>query len=94
MQPTGESLKLTVNLARVYYIITWGYNYNVSSTLTILKTKFLFIFVAAANVVKAINESKDVQAFTLEGNTLGVEAAKAIAEALSKRKEFEVILVW
>jgi Ran GTPase-activating protein (RanGAP) involved in mRNA processing and transport len=31
-----------------------------------------------------------VQAFTLEGNTLGVEAAKAIAEALSERPEFEV----
>lgn len=43
----------------------------------------------AASVVKAINESKDVQALTLEGNTLGVEAAQAIAEALSKRKEFE-----
>lgn len=43
----------------------------------------------AADVVKAIKESKDVQAFTLEGNTLGVEAAKAIAEALSKRPEFE-----
>ena len=44
----------------------------------------------AADVIKAINESKDLQAFTLEGNTLGVEAAKAIAEALSKRPEFEV----
>ena len=44
----------------------------------------------ATDVIKAINECKDLQAFTLEGNTLGVEAAKAIAEALSKRPEFEV----
>ena len=46
----------------------------------------------AADVVKAIEESKDVEALTLEGNTLGVDAAKAIAGALSKRPEFEVLV--
>lgn len=55
--------------------------------LRLITNAFVFI---AADVIKAINESKDLQAFTLEGNTLGVEAAKAIAEALSKRPEFEV----
>ncbi|XP_028397815.1 ran GTPase-activating protein 1-like [Dendronephthya gigantea] len=40
-------------------------------------------------VIKAIEESKDVQAFTLEGHTLGIEAAKAIGSALSKRQEFQ-----
>ena len=49
----------------------------------------MLLFVAA-EVIKAIEESKDVQAFTLEGNTLGVEAAKAIGSALSKRHEFQV----
>jgi Ran GTPase-activating protein (RanGAP) involved in mRNA processing and transport len=33
-----------------------------------------------------------MQALCLEGNTIGVDAAKAIAEALSKRPEFEVIM--
>ena len=55
-----------------------------------LITIVLYAVCIAADVIKAINESKDLQAFTLEGNTLGVEAAQAIAEALSKRPEFEV----
>ena len=48
------------------------------------------LLITAAEVVNAIKASKDVQALCLEGNTIGVEAAKAIGEALSTRKEFEV----
>lgn len=43
----------------------------------------------AVEVVNAIKASKDVQALCLEGNTIGVDAAKAIGEALSTRKELE-----
>ncbi|EDO31643.1 predicted protein [Nematostella vectensis] len=43
----------------------------------------------AAKICEAIKNCKDMQALCLEGNTIGVEAAKAIAEALSKRPEFE-----
>lgn len=52
--------------------------------------KIAIIIYIVAEIVKKIEESQDVQALSLEGNTLGVEAAKAIAQALSKRKEFEV----
>ena len=48
------------------------------------------ILITAAEVVNTIKASKDVQALCLEGNTIGVDAAKAIGEALSTRKEFEV----
>ncbi|XP_044177192.1 ran GTPase-activating protein 1-like [Acropora millepora] len=44
----------------------------------------------AVEVVDAIKASKDIQALCLEGNTIGVEAAKAIGEALSTRQEFEI----
>ncbi|XP_077864731.1 ran GTPase-activating protein 1-like [Saccoglossus kowalevskii] len=43
----------------------------------------------AAEIVKTINESKDVQSLRLGGNTVGVEAAKAIAKALENKAEFE-----
>ncbi|XP_019646816.1 PREDICTED: ran GTPase-activating protein 1-like isoform X1 [Branchiostoma belcheri] len=43
----------------------------------------------AAEIVKAVEEAKDLQALRLEGNTVGVEAAKAIAAALEKHPEFE-----
>ena len=58
------------------------------------ENKILVIIIAAAVIIKAINESKDVQALSLEGNTLGVEAAQGIAEALSKRPEFEVNFIY
>ena len=48
--------------------------------------------ISAAEIVKAIEESKDMQSLRLEGNTVGVEAAEVIAKALEKRKEFEVNL--
>ena len=51
---------------------------------------FSFSLVAAAEVVNAIKASKDVQALCLEGNTIGVEAAEAIGEALATRPELEV----
>ncbi|XP_015779681.1 PREDICTED: ran GTPase-activating protein 1-like isoform X1 [Acropora digitifera] len=44
----------------------------------------------AVEVVDAIKASKDIQALCMEGNTIGVEAAKAIGEALSTRQEFEI----
>lgn len=44
----------------------------------------------ADEICKAIKSCKDMQALCLEGNTVGVDAAKAIAEALSQRPEFEV----
>ncbi|XP_071949839.1 ran GTPase-activating protein 1-like [Antedon mediterranea] len=43
----------------------------------------------ALPIVNAIEEAKDVQSLRLEGNTLGVEAAEAIAKALEKRPEFQ-----
>lgn len=45
---------------------------------------------SAEEICKAIKECKDMQALCLEGNTVGVDAAKAIAQALSTRSEFEV----
>jgi len=50
----------------------------------------LHLLIIAVEVVNAIKASKDVQALCLEGNTIGVEAAEAIGEALSTREEFEV----
>ena len=50
-----------------------------------------YVNISAAEIVKAIEESKDMQSLRLEGNTVGVEAAEAIAKALQKRPEFEVI---
>ena len=47
----------------------------------------------ASEVVKAIKECKDLQALRLNGNTIGVEAAAAIADALKDRKELEVLLI-
>ncbi|XP_072040661.1 ran GTPase-activating protein 1-like [Amphiura filiformis] len=43
----------------------------------------------AAEIIKAIDESKDMQSLRLDGNTVGVDAAKAIAKALEKKAEFE-----
>ncbi|XP_022086163.1 ran GTPase-activating protein 1-like [Acanthaster planci] len=40
-------------------------------------------------IVKAIEECKDIQSLRLEGNTVGNQAAEAIAKALEKRPEFE-----
>ena len=56
----------------------------------LLNLSHIFFIITAAEVVNAIKASKDVQALCLEGNTIGVEAAKAIGQALATRKEFEV----
>lgn len=57
---------------------------------TCLTLCIVFLYLSAVEVVNAIKASKDIQALCLEGNTIGVEAAKAIGEALSTRQEFEV----
>lgn len=57
---------------------------------TCLPFRIVFLHLSAVEVVDAIKASKDIQALCLEGNTIGVEAAKAIGEALSTRQEFEV----
>ena len=57
---------------------------------TCLTLRIVFFHLSAVEVVDAIKASKDIQALCLEGNTIGVEAAKAIGEALSTRQEFEV----
>ncbi|XP_071787052.1 ran GTPase-activating protein 1-like [Asterias amurensis] len=43
----------------------------------------------AKDIVKAIEDCKDMQSLKLEGNTVGKEAAEAIGKALQKRQEFE-----
>ncbi|EDV24961.1 uncharacterized protein TRIADDRAFT_56415 [Trichoplax adhaerens] len=43
----------------------------------------------ASEVVNAIKQCKDLQALRLSGNTIGVEAAVVIADALKDRKELE-----
>ncbi|XP_038055646.1 ran GTPase-activating protein 1-like [Patiria miniata] len=43
----------------------------------------------AKDIVQAIEDCKDMQSLRLEGNTVGSEAAEAIAKALAKRPEFE-----
>ena len=51
---------------------------------------FFISIISAAEIVKAIEDSKDMQSLRLEGNTVGVDAAEAIAKALEKKSEFEV----
>lgn len=41
-------------------------------------------------IVKQIQDFKGLQALRLEGNTIGVEAAQAIAKALETKSEFKV----
>jgi len=41
-------------------------------------------------MVKEIQDFEDLQALRLEGNTVGVEAAKAIAKALETKSKFKV----
>ncbi len=49
-----------------------------------------FFFFAAKEIVEAIEKCKTLKTLKLEGNTLGVESAKAISKALEKHPEFEV----
>ncbi|XP_026690179.2 ran GTPase-activating protein 1-like [Ciona intestinalis] len=43
----------------------------------------------AAEIIQAIEESKDVQVLELVGNTVGVDAAKAVANALRNKPELQ-----
>lgn len=55
--------------------------------------KSLPFFFSAQEIVNAIKSTVDLKALRLEGNTLGLEAAKAIAEALKGQKSFEVCVL-
>ena len=49
----------------------------------------LFI-ILAEEIVQAINGADKVHALRLDGNTIGADAAKSIAQALKKHPEFQV----
>lgn len=49
-------------------------------------------FVAAKDLIDAINKCKTLDYLNLEGNTLGVDAANGIAEALKNHPEFKQAL--
>jgi len=51
-----------------------------------------FTLVLVAPVVQAINECKNMKYLELEGNTLGVDAAKEIGKALESHPELEIAL--
>lgn len=42
-------------------------------------------------IVKAIRDFEGLRALRLEGNTIGVEAARAIAKALEDKSDFQVL---
>lgn len=48
-----------------------------------------FIFVAK-DIAEAISNFPNMRILRMEGNTMGVEAAKTISKALEKHPEFEV----
>lgn len=48
------------------------------------------MFFLAEEVIKQIEEFDGLEALRLEGNTVGVEAAKVIAKALEKKSELKV----
>ena len=48
------------------------------------------MFFPAEEVIKQIEEFDGLEALRLEGNTVGVEAAKVIAKALEKKSELKV----
>lgn len=50
----------------------------------------LCLLCAAKEVSKEIEEFDGLEALRLEGNTVGVEAAKVIAKALEKKAELKV----
>lgn len=50
---------------------------------------FHFVLFSAKDVVEAINNCPTLEFLNLEGNTLGVGAAKAIAAALQSHPEFK-----
>lgn len=52
---------------------------------------FIIFEFVAKDIVAEIKKCKVMTALRMEGNTLGVDAAKAIAETLEEHKEFQVI---
>jgi len=48
-----------------------------------------FIFLAQ-DIVDAIKNCSNLKTLNLQGNTLGVEAARIIADALKEKKSFQV----
>lgn len=50
---------------------------------------FFSIFLLAQPIVDAIHAAKGLTGLILEGNTLGVEAAKSIAKALESKPTFQ-----
>lgn len=50
----------------------------------------LFCDVAVKEMVQEIEQCQGLQSLRLEGNTLGVEAAQAIAKSLEGKRELEV----
>ena len=55
-----------------------------------LKSKPCPDFISAKEIVDGIEGCKVMTALSLEGNTLGIEAAETIAGALKKHPEFQV----
>lgn len=55
-----------------------------------LKGQLDCLLFAAEEVIKQIEEFDGLEALRLEGNTVGVEAAKVIAKALEKKSELKV----
>ena len=60
-----------------------------------VSTQFYQHFISrniAKDLIEAINDCKELNFLNLEGNTLGVDAAKGIGEALKKHPEFQKAL--
>lgn len=55
-----------------------------------MKDQLDYLLLAAEEVIKQIEEFDGLEALRLEGNTVGVEAAKVIAKALEKKSELKV----
>lgn len=55
-----------------------------------MKGQLDYLLLAAEEVIKQIEEFDGLEALRLEGNTVGVEAAKVIAKALEKKSELKV----
>lgn len=55
-----------------------------------MKCYDLQILFSAKEIIDEITKCSTMTALRLEGNTVGVEAAEAIAEALAKHPEFQV----
>jgi hypothetical protein len=50
---------------------------------------FVFYIFIARDILKAINACENLHFLNLEGNTLGVDAAKGIAKTLESHSEFK-----